>query len=541
MKYLHSNFNFKHHNDRIVLDQLQIHEPEKPGIKSYNKFIGLILGCLGLASRLKAKNKDGKETIYYVNSRSYQNWIDRENAHYRFSRTLTTIDEIVQAVSKQVKSQTSSESTSSNHIGPEIKQELQNAAVEKDIEEAQKQEEAKKKQEEVLSELIKCSKKEGEAYLIDFSKVNPSNIFKIFDKDGRTIAYGDAAISDRIIFDESSKFTQNFPFKYTLSVVVLEKNENGYPNSSSYMFTMNEEGKVESYGEIFDNFDAYLTYRIKSISYSNLCKFEHLDFSSIFTNREYKKLRKKSPETTIQQAVPPTISQPLLISPTLSNVPKSADTIEVGAGQRVPQDTKVMEGLKNLAQVLKQGFVASKGSQSFVTFIEILSKYQTLTFNLCNQTKDFIISSEKALKHLQTMGKLVEKERFDLVTKKMHTSGFLEQIIKGYVELIEECKNLRSMSNEAWKASPNDFKKHFNTSEETLEALKTLLDQDSLYLQELKSSEEKEQGLASQPEEISKNIQKSGKIWDDLSQKYKNLYEMLAEVNGAINSVMCNL
>jgi hypothetical protein len=59
MATLHSSYNFKHHDkfkDRIVVDNPNIHEPEKPGIKSYNKFIGLILRCFGFASLLKAKD-----------------------------------------------------------------------------------------------------------------------------------------------------------------------------------------------------------------------------------------------------------------------------------------------------------------------------------------------------------------------------------------------------------------------------------------------------------------------------------------------------
>lgn len=147
--------------------------------------------------------------------------------------------------------------------------------------------------EEILDTLTQCANREDDAFLIDFSKVNPSNIFKIFVKGPQySCVYGDVAIDDSISYDESYKFTHNFPFKFSISVVTIEKNRYGYNTSSSYMFTMNNEGRVESYGTVFDNFDLYLEYFMKKRVYS--FSFEHLDFHSIYGNSEYKKLRKKS-------------------------------------------------------------------------------------------------------------------------------------------------------------------------------------------------------------------------------------------------------
>jgi hypothetical protein len=151
----------------------------------------------------------------------------------------------------------------------------------------------KNSKEEILDTLTKCADREDNAFLIDFSRINPSNIFKIFFKGSRCSSiYGDVAIDDSISYDESDRFTHNFPFKFSISVVTIEKNEHEYNTSSGYMFTMNSEGRVESYGEVFDNFDLYLEHFMKKRVYS--FSFEHLDFHSIWDNNEYKKLRKKS-------------------------------------------------------------------------------------------------------------------------------------------------------------------------------------------------------------------------------------------------------
>lgn len=153
-------------------------------------------------------------------------------------------------------------------------------------------------EEDILYTLTKSAKKEGDAYLIDFSKVNPSNIFNIFDK-GSTHSglYGDVRLTDKIYFDESEKFVHNFPYKYGISIVTLEKNDHGFNTLSSYTFTMNDEGMVESYGKVFDNFDAYLACRMKRIYSGGYLTFEHFDFQSVPTNNGCIKLRKK-PLTT---------------------------------------------------------------------------------------------------------------------------------------------------------------------------------------------------------------------------------------------------
>lgn len=151
----------------------------------------------------------------------------------------------------------------------------------------------KDSEEKILKILTKSADREDNTFLIDFSKVNPSNIFKIFVKSDRySSAYGDVSIDDKITYDESNKFLHNFPYKFSISVVTVEKNEHGYNSSNLYMFTMNSEGKVEFYGELFDNFDLYLDYLMNQW----LCSFsfEHLDFHSVFKNGKHLKLRKKN-------------------------------------------------------------------------------------------------------------------------------------------------------------------------------------------------------------------------------------------------------
>lgn len=152
-----------------------------------------------------------------------------------------------------------------------------------------------------IDTLTKDAEKEDDAYLIDFSKVNPSNIFEIF-KNGRHFShYGGVEISDEITYDESSKFKHNFPHKYSIAVVTVEKNEFGYNTSNRYTFTMNDEGKVESYGKVFDNFDLYIEHLQNKRIYSdgNFLDFEHFDFHSVTNEKgEPKKLRKKSSSST---------------------------------------------------------------------------------------------------------------------------------------------------------------------------------------------------------------------------------------------------
>lgn len=149
--------------------------------------------------------------------------------------------------------------------------------------------------ENILDNLTKFANTEDDAHLIDFSKVKPSNIFKIFDKGHSCGVYGDVSISDRIDYDESDKFTHNFPHRYSINIVTKEKNEYGYNTSACYTFTMNDLGKVESYGEVFDNFDRYLEHLQQNRIYegNEYLSFEHFDFQSVLTDNRHKKLRKK--------------------------------------------------------------------------------------------------------------------------------------------------------------------------------------------------------------------------------------------------------
>lgn len=154
-------------------------------------------------------------------------------------------------------------------------------------------------EEDILETLTKSANKEGDAFLIDFSKVNPSNIFKIFNKGySPSKEYGDVEISDKISYDESHKFVHNFPFKYKISILSLEINERGYSTSSTYTFTMNDEGKVESYGKVFDNFNDYIEHRMNSVHHKVKLTFQHFNFYSSLTDGKYKTLRKKSPTKT---------------------------------------------------------------------------------------------------------------------------------------------------------------------------------------------------------------------------------------------------
>jgi hypothetical protein len=150
-------------------------------------------------------------------------------------------------------------------------------------------------EEDIIDTLTRSVQREDDAYLIDFSQVNPSNILKIFKDSHLSNVYGDVTISDKISYDESSKFKHNFPFKYHINIVTIEKNEHGYNSSQGRSFTMNREGKVESYGKVFDNFDLYLEHLMKDRIYEGKwCTFEHFDFPVQAQNGQCKKLRKKA-------------------------------------------------------------------------------------------------------------------------------------------------------------------------------------------------------------------------------------------------------
>lgn len=152
------------------------------------------------------------------------------------------------------------------------------------------------KTERIPHALIQSAEREGDVFLIDFSKITPSNIFNIFSKGrrGDVKYYGDVVIDDKIFYDESEKFNSYFPFKFQISVVTNEKNKYGYATSDGCMFTMNEKGEVESYGRLFDNFDQYLEHIMKARFYlvelSKFASFEYLDFHSVCG----KTLRKKA-------------------------------------------------------------------------------------------------------------------------------------------------------------------------------------------------------------------------------------------------------
>ncbi|MBS0585882.1 MAG: hypothetical protein JSR76_06240, partial [Verrucomicrobia bacterium] len=159
------------------------------------------------------------------------------------------------------------------------------------------------REENILDLLTKDAPREGDAFLIDFSKIKPSNILKVFADSCSSDVIGSVGISaykfnSGSACDESSKFVQNFPFKFSITVFAGEIHD-GDPTQSMYMFTMNEEGKVESYGEVFDNFDLYLAYfmtkRVHVKSKDGMYIFDQLDFRSGYQSEKQIVLRKKLP------------------------------------------------------------------------------------------------------------------------------------------------------------------------------------------------------------------------------------------------------
>jgi hypothetical protein len=120
----------------------------------------------------------------------------------------------------------------------------------------------------------------------DFAKVTPSNIFKIF----KTPACGGDNIGDILIesrpcvpYWDKFRFKQEFPFVYLIDVVTPHLNRQGRT------FTMNEEGKVESYEEVFDNFALYLHHVMMDsyLSGSQRC-YERLIFERVEDEQVFK-------------------------------------------------------------------------------------------------------------------------------------------------------------------------------------------------------------------------------------------------------------
>ena len=57
------------------------------------------------------------------------------------------------------------------------------------------------------------------------------------------------------------------------------------------MFTMNDQGQVESYGKIFENFAEYLKCRMESVYFQNgKCQFTHFDFYSTGGDKKLRKM-----------------------------------------------------------------------------------------------------------------------------------------------------------------------------------------------------------------------------------------------------------
>lgn len=148
-------------------------------------------------------------------------------------------------------------------------------------------------QKDPLLALTKFAPKDKGAALIDFTHVKPSNILQIFSKESEKCkGFGDVWITDSLDCDDSSKFYYKFPYKYQISVV--SNNRNGCISTSRFMFTMTAEGKVESYGNVFANFNDYIVHRMSSVMYQhNWCTFTQADFYPARTLPKVVKLRKK--------------------------------------------------------------------------------------------------------------------------------------------------------------------------------------------------------------------------------------------------------
>jgi hypothetical protein len=131
MRTILSNQVFNTHptmHDRLVVKHPDIVEnTKKPGIKFYNKFIGIILSCFGFAVRLKCQDVNGKMVVYLVNTKSYKNWLATENAYYHFSQPFESIDALIAGVAKQKKGREEErqEATLNEHVRKVVEQTLQ--------------------------------------------------------------------------------------------------------------------------------------------------------------------------------------------------------------------------------------------------------------------------------------------------------------------------------------------------------------------------------------------------------------------------------
>lgn len=157
----------------------------------------------------------------------------------------------------------------------------------------------KKPKNDFLGELIKDADKDGAAFLINFSKVNPSNIFTIFPKNVNDDFSQFVRISERGQLKALHKFKgvyKKFPFKYSIQV-----------RNVIFSFSMNDKGRVKdkikngmgsTLNREFDNFSLYLDALFKEWVdlqlKTNTSSLTHLDFLSTYNDKPVILRKKKS-------------------------------------------------------------------------------------------------------------------------------------------------------------------------------------------------------------------------------------------------------
>ena len=78
----------------------------------------------------------------------------------------------------------------------------------------------------------------------------------------------------------------------------IEKNGSIHQQQSGYMFMMNDQGQVESYGKVFENFAEYLENRMESVYTMNgKYQFTHFDFYSAGGRKKLRKMPKQKQES----------------------------------------------------------------------------------------------------------------------------------------------------------------------------------------------------------------------------------------------------
>lgn len=129
--------------------------------------------------------------------------------------------------------------------------------------------------EDPLMALTSHAPRVGGAYLIDFTKINPGNIFKVFStkpKNYLDVVVGDAWISALL----ADNLHPDFPYMYQLVVVTgaMKGHEIMYVHIT---FRMNTAGKIKFSGIFYDNLDDMIEKRLANMYW---CTFSYMDFIS---------------------------------------------------------------------------------------------------------------------------------------------------------------------------------------------------------------------------------------------------------------------